>query len=652
MRYSAFISYNHADKSSAVWLHRALETYRFPRRLRGRPSPFGPLGSRLLPVFRDRDELKAAPTLSKALADALAESECLVVVCSPKAAASRWVNEEIREFVKLGRADRIYCLIVSVGEAGVPHLPPALREKGRDEPLAADLRKDKDGRRQAVLKLIAAMAGLNFDELRQREAIRRHRQLAAIAVGSLVGLAFTSALAAYAFVARGDAIHQRELADQRAMTAERTVGFVKSLFKVSDPSVAQGGDISAREVLDRGAAKIQAGLNNEPAVKAELGVTLGEVYLSLGLYPQGDKLIRGTLNIRHGQDSVTAEQLLALAEDQAKREDFLGAIATNEAAIRLAQHSPDIGPELISRMQEQLSEAQMADGQTAAAEGSAAAALAIDRGRTPQDASDIARDLEALGDNETAQRQWALARPHLEEALALRRQAEGPTSPSVADNLNSLGNIDYMLGDLANAEANYRRVVEIDRVVFATDHPDVAVALNNLALVMIDRREFAGAVPLLSRSIDINVKRRSAANPDMAFVYDDLALAERGLGRGREALALLQKAYAIADRAHHRMRAPILTTLAEMRCESGDLSGGAALLQQARPIMQADYPGVAWRAAWIDNVLGDCLIRGTDHASGRRLIEASTPIILAHWSADTLYGHAAVLRLQSAREGV
>src|ERR1700761_2670618 len=52
MRYSAFISYNHADKAAATWLHRALETYRFPRRLRGRSSPFGQLGARLPPVFR------------------------------------------------------------------------------------------------------------------------------------------------------------------------------------------------------------------------------------------------------------------------------------------------------------------------------------------------------------------------------------------------------------------------------------------------------------------------------------------------------------------------------------------------------------------------------------------------------------------------
>ena len=47
VRYSAFISYNHRDRDWAVWLHRALERYRIPKRLIGRPSPWGALAERL-----------------------------------------------------------------------------------------------------------------------------------------------------------------------------------------------------------------------------------------------------------------------------------------------------------------------------------------------------------------------------------------------------------------------------------------------------------------------------------------------------------------------------------------------------------------------------------------------------------------------------
>jgi hypothetical protein len=62
-RYSAFISYSHADTPVAEWLHKALEPYRLPRALVGQESPFGPVPARLPPMFRDRDELPASADL-------------------------------------------------------------------------------------------------------------------------------------------------------------------------------------------------------------------------------------------------------------------------------------------------------------------------------------------------------------------------------------------------------------------------------------------------------------------------------------------------------------------------------------------------------------------------------------------------------------
>jgi hypothetical protein len=151
MRYRAFISYSHKDARWARWLHRRLEGYRTPARLRGSVGEFGPLPDRLLPIFRDRDDLASAGNLSPKIEAALADSEALVVICSPDAAHSPWVNEEVRTFKRSGRANRIYCLIV----AGEPNagdarecFAPALRfELDADgelsaqpaDPIAADL---------------------------------------------------------------------------------------------------------------------------------------------------------------------------------------------------------------------------------------------------------------------------------------------------------------------------------------------------------------------------------------------------------------------------------------------------------------------------------------------------------------------------------
>ena len=94
-KYWAFISYSHRDQAWAEWLHKALETYRVPRRLVGRESPAGPLPRRLFPVFRDQEELPSSPNLSAAIDQALEQSRYLVVIASPYAAVSKWVDQEI-----------------------------------------------------------------------------------------------------------------------------------------------------------------------------------------------------------------------------------------------------------------------------------------------------------------------------------------------------------------------------------------------------------------------------------------------------------------------------------------------------------------------------------------------------------------------------
>jgi hypothetical protein len=187
--YWSFVSYSHADEKQAVWLHRALERYRFPKRLRGKRTPVGTVPTRLYPVFRDRDEFAGDASLSHATSVALQQSATLVVVCSPSAARSRWVNEEVRTFKSLGRGDRVFCCIVA-GDPARPDteaetlencFPPAVLAtydaQGNSTPdavtpLACDLRPGKDGKWRSKLKLLAAITGIPYDELRARETRR------------------------------------------------------------------------------------------------------------------------------------------------------------------------------------------------------------------------------------------------------------------------------------------------------------------------------------------------------------------------------------------------------------------------------------------------------------------------------------------------
>jgi hypothetical protein len=134
-KYKAFISYSHQDEKVSTWLHKKLEGYRPPKNLVGTETPAGEVPARLAPVFRDRDELPTAAHLGEILQKAVAESGAQIVICSPAAARSHWVNEEILSFKRHGNGERIFCLIV----AGEPYatnipgredeecFPPALR---------------------------------------------------------------------------------------------------------------------------------------------------------------------------------------------------------------------------------------------------------------------------------------------------------------------------------------------------------------------------------------------------------------------------------------------------------------------------------------------------------------------------------------------
>src|SRR5262249_30153725 len=119
-KYRAVISYSHRDHRVAEWLHKAIENYRVPESLVGSNGRDGIIPHQIFPIFRDRDELGSSPDLSVSIREALAQSAYLIVLCSPSAARSRWVNQEITEFKRLGRADRIHALIV-VGEPRFPH---------------------------------------------------------------------------------------------------------------------------------------------------------------------------------------------------------------------------------------------------------------------------------------------------------------------------------------------------------------------------------------------------------------------------------------------------------------------------------------------------------------------------------------------------
>ena len=235
-RYMAFLSYSHDDAETADWLHEELEEFHVPPRLVGKLTDHGPVPKRLAPIFRDRHELAAAGDLGEEIEEAIAGSRFLIVLCSPTAATSRWIDEEIACFKRLHREDRILAAIIDgepfasdiPGREAEECFPTSLRvhfdRRGkptaqRAEPIAADLREGGDGRQMGLLKIAAGMMGVGLDDLAQREAQRRQRRLYAITAASVAGMVVASGLAYTAIDARDEARDQRR-------EAEGLIGFM------------------------------------------------------------------------------------------------------------------------------------------------------------------------------------------------------------------------------------------------------------------------------------------------------------------------------------------------------------------------------------------------------------------------------------------
>ena len=217
-QYAAFISYRHRplDIAVAQRLHKRIERFRIPRDLRreeekhpgsvftaweGQPVP-----NQLL-VFRDREELPLSNDLTADIFEALDNTRCLIVVCTPDTPKSLWVRREISYFIsKHGRSRIITVLAAGTPEESIPDV--ITREYAEDgvtvikeyEPLVAFLPDTSQGKvlknlDKELLRLCAAILGCPYDSLRQRHKRRKMQRIfAATAAAFVVALSFIGML--------------------------------------------------------------------------------------------------------------------------------------------------------------------------------------------------------------------------------------------------------------------------------------------------------------------------------------------------------------------------------------------------------------------------------------------------------------------------
>jgi tetratricopeptide (TPR) repeat protein len=597
-KYRAFISYSHKDEKWASWLHKALETYTVPKHLVGRVTPMGAVPSKMGKVFRDREELSSSHSLGAELTQSLQDSASQIIICSPNAAKSHWTNEEILTYKRLGRESRIFCLIVD-GEPGTDAecFPPAARFRmGADgnlsaqpaEPIAADARPQGDGKQNALLKLIAGILGVGFDELKQRELQRRHRRMIALVSASIVGMTITSGLAAAAWLARNQAERERARAETEAETARQTTDFLVGLFAVSDPNEARGNSITAREILDKGAQRIQSELVTQPAIQATLMETMGTVYTSLALYPPAASLLDSALQKRlelYGADS------LEVAQSAEKLGGVLTLTAEYDQAEEMYRKALDLrqkrlGPEHvdIARSQFQLADLLTRKGDYEAAEPLFREALAMRRKLLGVNAIEVAKSLEGLAMNLDGQSKYDEALPAMRLAVEIQRNLHADPHTDLAEALSNLGVVLSNMGEYAESEKLYREGLQMKRVLLGDTHPEIALSLNNLAYALADQKKYDEAASMFRQAIAMQRTLLGEEHPDIALALNNLAFVLHDKGDAEGARRMMDESLRMYRRTvgeEHPSTARGMANAGMWQLEAGDYSAAEPLLREA-----------------------------------------------------------------------
>lgn len=493
--YRAFISYSHRDKDLAQRLHRDVESYRIPSKLVGRVTGVGKVPRRLRPIFRDREELPASGDLSAELSRALSQSQFLVVICSPAAAKSRWVNEEILQFKRVHGDDRVLALVAD----GEPHassmpgtehrecFPVALRYRiGADgqlsdipaEPIAADVRREADGPRLATQKLIAGLTGLRLDALVQRETQRRIAQATAVAAGAVIGMVITGGLAFYANSLRIEANAQRTIAQHEAAAAQAASDYLVGTFELSNPATENPRTITALTILGRSADRARRELADQPAIQARLLATLGRAYNNLGLMGEAQTAFESAMPEinKAGPDGAEAMLVLAMTyANQGSLEKALGAVRHAESLL-----GPNPRENASLRAKAALSEGRILTSASKVKEGVAAFDRALAYYRAADDAPEgaLARVLNNRGLLLSDDGQYAAAEASLVEALTLCQQELGPNHLSTGQAWFSLAQNSFNAGDLPKAQVRIANALRIERAVLDADNPILGDTLS------------------------------------------------------------------------------------------------------------------------------------------------------------------------------
>lgn len=404
------------------------------------------------------------------------------------------------------------------------------------EQFAADVQRHLDG--------MPVLARADAWSYRAGKFLKRHALVAGLAaafVALLIGFSITT------YVQSGRIAQERDVAQverTRAQAAQRRAEAVSEFlidsFRLADPSHARGKEITAREILDEGAARISTELRTQPELQATLLDTIGSVYLGLDLPADAQPLIEEGLAVRRrlfGEQHLdVARSLYSLNRVFEKKGDL-------DTAERLALDSLAINTQLTGADSLdtagslcRLGVLQHAKGDLSGAERNLNECLRIRVARLGRDNEQVTVPLDTLARLAQDRRDFATAERLYREAVEIDLRNHREKHPQYVRHLHNLATVLHSQGNLDAAEPLYRETVDLFRQILGAEHSETLDAMGNLGRLLMDRGRFDEAQQTYETALAASRKAHPKAHVDVANLLSDL---------GR--LALTRKRYVEAE---------------------------------------------------------------------------------------------------------
>ncbi|MEO8129506.1 MAG: serine/threonine-protein kinase, partial [Bryobacteraceae bacterium] len=332
---------------------------------------------------------------------------------------------------------------------------------------------------------------------RLAKLIRRNRFHFAAAVIAVVALALgaIASTAGYLRAKRAEATSRQE-----AATAHEVSDFLVELFSLPDPNRAPGSPLTAKELLDKGASKVEKELGGQPRVQADLLSTLSHVYDSLGQYPRAMALAEKALSVSESaklrEDDRLADALLVLGRVKQRQGEFEGARKAYERALEIRIRLQGENDLEVARVLNNLGSLY---GQLEKFDQSVAAhrrALAIQRRAGGPEHISTYNSLRGIGLVQDRKGEWQAALDSFREAQVILEKRYGGSHPLVADNLNDQARMLWRMNKLSESRQLYEHALEIQKRALGPDNPAVAYTEAGLGRVLEAEEKLGEAIAM------------------------------------------------------------------------------------------------------------------------------------------------------------